>query len=172
VPLALGALARLLPISAAPDEAAGKTLQSASSIASGVVVRPTRLLNRAETVISSPPDCLGVSGQYSSVGTVASHAFAALHRSARDLDLALTIARDRALTLTLTIASASASVSVNTSVLDRALDLISIGTDNRALDLALDLYVTLSLLRKRISDELPAYEGILLVRERRDKKDF
>jgi hypothetical protein len=36
---------------------------------------------------------------------------------------------------------------------------------------ALDLYFTLFLLRERISGRLPAYEGILLVRERRDKEE-
>ena len=88
----------------------------------------------------------------------------------RDSALAFVFERTRALDRVLDRAHARALDQVLTRALslDQALDLDSA----RALDStrALDLYITLFLLQERIAGKLPAYEGILLVKDREQGK--
>jgi energy-coupling factor transporter ATP-binding protein EcfA2 len=88
----------------------------------------------------------------------------------RDLDRALDLALDHDLIL----ARDRDRARVLDPTLDRVLDLaladayINVFDDDLSytLDHALDLYITLFLLRERIAGNLPAYEGILLVKTR------
>jgi energy-coupling factor transporter ATP-binding protein EcfA2 len=81
-------------------------------------------------------------------------------------------ARARARSLDLAIVNALKLALILSRALERALDLARALALDLALerDRALDIYFTLFLLRERINGRLSAYEGILLVRERREEQ--
>lgn len=87
---------------------------------------------------------------------VRAHALSRACNHAHNVALDLYLARDRVLDLDLTHSSR-----IRTLALDLVFD------RDHAFDHALDLYITLFLLQERIAGNLPAYEGILLVKYRR-----